>query len=823
VDGWDSLPPIDETIGQMEPTIWTDSFQRDLAVHQPPHPFLGPLGHAVSADAPSGIVGGLIAPVAQRTPVRPELTHRPAAGTRRSVQRRSQPAIAWGAAEPMPADPTPAEAGPADPMPAEAEPAEAAGELGPGTGVETALPEPTAVPVRPANPDVRPLSSAGAIELPPLQLAAVPEPPGPEEAMPAREDAGPDNSAGAEEPTAEPAPLIGGAPQPSRRAPEPPTVQRRESNTPTASPPPIELARPRPSAPAGKAAGGTTALPGNPAAESPSSMPVQRTSPDPLQTDPLQAVSAEAPPQAVSTGAPSGAPSGPGEVAAASEVAYRGTLGTTPPLDGERAPTLPPPTRIGSLTSDGAPGVQRVPAQPAASPPPPGPTLQRTSRPLRKSGLGAPLPAVPQPASPPGPASWPSQVPPGHPLDERQATTPPPVAPAPVLAQRSVPPLLNEPGVVAPSQESDRSLGVAALEQPGEPSGEPQVETPTKRVAPVLAQRSIAAPVQPSEQAGQPRSEQAGEPPTETPTNRVAPVLAQRSLAGEIGRAQPESPDGELQRATAPPASAPALHRSPEPGPPRTQVQRLAEPALQREPEPHAPLLSVRASAPGARWKDQSSGKPQAGTERTESIPLELASQGVPDTGGVADRPILGIQPLPVSQLAAPPNPAEPQSLRAAPVGLTNGASRGRKETTTPPASPLAPTLIADRSTGHPPVFREPPTISRFADPASVALAAGIARAAPDGSIVFQPPAGEVVPPPEPAPAPSLPVQRAEDQAPSTPAVTASAAPTTPGAGTGSQDLDELARKLYPWIRPYLKKELWLDRERAGMLTGPGR
>jgi hypothetical protein len=338
--------------------------------------------------------------------------------------------------------------------------------------------------------------------------------------------------------------------------------------------------------------------------------------------------------------------------------------------------------------------------------------------------------------------------------------------------------------VVARSQESDRSLGVAALEQPGEPSGEPQVETPT---------------------------------------NRVAPVLAQRSLTGEIGRAQPESPDGELQRATAPPASAPKLHRSPEPGPLRTQVQRLAEPALERGPEPHAPLLPALASAPDARRKDQSSGEPQAGTERTESIPLELASPAVPDTGGVADRPILGIQPLPVSRLAARPNPAERQSLQAAPVGPTNGAPGGRRETTTPAATPLAPTLLADRSTGHPPVYREPPTISRFADPASVALAAGIARAAPDGSIVFQPPAGEVVAPPEPAPGPSLPLQRAEDQASSTPAVTASAVPATPGAGTASKDLDELARKLYPWIRPYLKKELWLDRERAGMLTGPGR
>jgi hypothetical protein len=43
-------------------------------------------------------------------------------------------------------------------------------------------------------------------------------------------------------------------------------------------------------------------------------------------------------------------------------------------------------------------------------------------------------------------------------------------------------------------------------------------------------------------------------------------------------------------------------------------------------------------------------------------------------------------------------------------------------------------------------------------------------------------------------------------------------APATAGAST--QDLDELAQRLYPKIRPYLKRELWLDRERAGSLTG---
>jgi len=35
-------------------------------------------------------------------------------------------------------------------------------------------------------------------------------------------------------------------------------------------------------------------------------------------------------------------------------------------------------------------------------------------------------------------------------------------------------------------------------------------------------------------------------------------------------------------------------------------------------------------------------------------------------------------------------------------------------------------------------------------------------------------------------------------------------------------DMDDLARRLYPKIRPYLKRELWLDRERAGMLADLG-
>jgi hypothetical protein len=115
--------------------------------------------------------------------------------------------------------------------------------------------------------------------------------------------------------------------------------------------------------------------------------------------------------------------------------------------------------------------------------------------------------------------------------------------------------------------------------------------------------------------------------------------------------------------------------------------------------------------------------------------------------------------------------------------------------------------------------------VSRFAHPADVALSAGIAERANDGSIVFHPPAGEAPEPSLPVDPIPVPVQRAPEEVPSTPTVTASAAPT-PAAGAGGAgggDLDDLARKLYPKIRPYLKKELWLDRERAGLLTSSGR
>jgi hypothetical protein len=58
--------------------------------------------------------------------------------------------------------------------------------------------------------------------------------------------------------------------------------------------------------------------------------------------------------------------------------------------------------------------------------------------------------------------------------------------------------------------------------------------------------------------------------------------------------------------------------------------------------------------------------------------------------------------------------------------------------------------------------------------------------------------------------------------APSEPATVgpaSSAAPAPAGAATPAPDLDEMARRLYEPLSARLRAELWLDRERAGVMS----
>jgi hypothetical protein len=55
--------------------------------------------------------------------------------------------------------------------------------------------------------------------------------------------------------------------------------------------------------------------------------------------------------------------------------------------------------------------------------------------------------------------------------------------------------------------------------------------------------------------------------------------------------------------------------------------------------------------------------------------------------------------------------------------------------------------------------------------------------------------------------------------APPAPATASSGSPPPAAAGTKPADLDELARRLYEPLTARLRAELWLDRERAGVMS----
>ena len=127
------------------------------------------------------------------------------------------------------------------------------------------------------------------------------------------------------------------------------------------------------------------------------------------------------------------------------------------------------------------------------------------------------------------------------------------------------------------------------------------------------------------------------------------------------------------------------------------------------------------------------------------------------------------------------------------------------------------------------------PRLTSFADAGAAAVAAGLASRQPDGSYLFHAATESASDGAraESAPLqPLQPLQRSGDDgaapeslpasAPSTPASAPPPSSPAPGGQPNAEsqlDLDVLARRLYPKLRPYLRRELWIDRERAAAAT----
>lgn len=60
--GWAELPPLAGVLDPIEPAVRAAAFRDGLAAHTAPTPFLAPLGHEISPDAPAGLVAGLASP-----------------------------------------------------------------------------------------------------------------------------------------------------------------------------------------------------------------------------------------------------------------------------------------------------------------------------------------------------------------------------------------------------------------------------------------------------------------------------------------------------------------------------------------------------------------------------------------------------------------------------------------------------------------------------------------------------------------------------------------------------------------------------------------
>jgi hypothetical protein len=355
----------------------------------------------------------------------------------------------------------------------------------------------------------------------------------------------------------------------------------------------------------------------------------------------------------------------------------------------------------------------------------------------------------------------------GHspPLAQRR-----PVARDEPLVQRTT---TDRPGSVAPLGPAQDGFTVAPLH-------------PTEEVAPTPLVESAAMPVRPPVDAVGPVGPTAPLSGFAARINALAhdeSPVERVEVSPWIGSERDKPPTSEALPAGAP--STPNLVAAP--------VQRHAVvgiPVVQRSDRPsalRAPTASLMAD------------RPPALSVRTD---LSSAVDPAPPAQHVSFAPVVQSA---VQRAAAPvvSRVAEPISISSPPVHAE------------PPSTPDLPRT--QPRTDWPPLST--PMVQRsFAAMFAGSAESDTGNAGPSRSddhpgftTVQLQPAAEATPMPTPEPTPTAPPPEA------TPAPAAAAA--APTAGTSATDLDEMARRLYEPLSARLRAELWLDRERAGLVT----
>jgi hypothetical protein len=797
---WMSLPPIQRSMDAPDLTIAPKTFEDSLASRRPPQPFLGPLGHVLSESAPSGLVSGLISPAPGGSQPPPDRALLPLADLPAPAQSDfSVPRLSW------PSTTTPA--------PVVSRMQEPGGEH---------------VSVQPM-PETR-LTAAPSIDHPVLTLPAVPPASGEApstEATPAAETAPTEAM-----PATEQASLLGESPVETSVAAElePPGQLLQAEDSLVELPLPQQ---PRPNVPSGPAGTGLplqrATLPSSSESDPPAKAQPPTVSGDFIPPDPptIPAVLPTLGPETSRRPAGLGPPlqAVPGRQAVQRSTGHEGGMATgSPPLS-----TPAQRTESGRPTADLR--LQRSVTEPGS--------LQSPTHPAGPPGAPEPYPILPLPLSA-GTTLGPGAG--DHPRISTIVTS----AARPSGESQSELPRIQSSSDSRDPSHSALPLASKATEgrSDAQPAGSPQDLGP--------AQLLRGAP-QDSEFASSPLADLATTPEsTVVPTLGLQPTLGvQRAGDDSIERRPSEaigdsvspelvlpsstkdrrSPEIQAVPAAAPAVALPLVSSSPI----RTSLQRRAVPEVSAgrgggQPQPLAlpvptdvptgrtvlqqgsftaqrrgrfdlPAAPNRpgASALGSDWATVSAGPSSSplwsagfspGSPAALTPPTQVPAWGFPGGGSPVQRLETAGANLPVQRPSPPGAPQEGGFVqRADEAGLAGfgpGPMAPQSVQRWPQPAP-DPVPFATVQTFEPP----PPGAPPVRPPGDVAVAAGIADGGSDGSVLFHPPSLQTAP--DPAPPPSA-------------------------GGSKSGDLDELARKLYPKMRPYLRKELWLDRERAGLI-----
>lgn len=454
--------------------------------------------------------------------------------------------------------------------------------------------------------------------------------------------------------------------------------------------------------------------------------------------------------------------------------------------------------------------------------------------PKRRLGLGVPL------SSPPG----------GSPA----RAAPVPERPTAASAGWSA----GSAAALEPARTTADSVQRALADRAGQADPGSPVPVPPDQAAPIgkpLTEAPLIGEISPASHALR--------PPITPPAAADDSVTAAASAATPFPESTPSLPGSTRSL----PAQAPVAATVPSLSPAaRAPVQRSVIPLaaspghLQvRPPRPtSAPQSSADpspapTSPPDPRSADQPTGSPNESPVLTQRLLSSTPDAAVlPHRAEVA--PLLGHRQPPRILDAPPGGNTGPRTASASPIPDTPPPAPVQRpvpasapvQRSVPASAPvgrldgLAVATPRGPAAGH----REPP--AGYPDPGAIAVARGLARREPDGSVVFD--LGSASVPPDPLPSTSYiepaawnpsvgsaaTVQRQEaaepvgapapspDSAPATtmPAPSLAPAPSaTPPPGAAIPPLDELARQLFGPLTARLKAELRLDRERSGMLT----